>query len=475
MRKTVIRMATFFVLLFAVLLSIYRILSFKYLDGIATWDRYNNIPKGSVDVLAVGSSHAFVNINHETLWSQYGIAAYTLGGSTQSVWSSYYFLKDALKTQKPELIILEAYGTTFDYDYDLESKAIKNTYGLKWSKNRIDSIKASVTKEEFADYFLDYARFHNRYSELSRADFYETQGTLSTDYNSFGKDWKGQYLFLKTTPLEITYDSDIDYEIQLSPKVEEYYRKTIQLAIDEKIPILILVVPYDLTKEDQGKYNRAKSIAAEYGVSFLDGNEFVSEMGLDYATAYAETAHMNIKGSSVFSSFLGEYIKTHYDISDRRGDRKYNSWDEWARISKRYEVRMELVSGSTIADMEELLFDPNYTFYISFDEDLDINDAEVGAFLSKLGILDYNFKGVCVCQNGKVVWYSDDESAEQYYVTDSNDICLRRRNGINEIIVNNQSLKPVVNGINVTVYDSMIDTVVDSFGIVNGNGGRIVR
>lgn len=62
----------------------------------------------------MGSSHSFVNFNNGTLYEEYGIASYDLGGSLQPMWNSYYDLKEALKTQTPELIVLEGYGTTYD-------------------------------------------------------------------------------------------------------------------------------------------------------------------------------------------------------------------------------------------------------------------------------------------------------------------------------------------------------------------------
>ena len=88
----------------------HKVLKFKYEDGIYGMETMYRLEDNSIDVLALGSSHSFVDINPSVLYREYGIAGFDLGGSRQPFWNSYYYLKEALKTQKPEVIILEAYA-----------------------------------------------------------------------------------------------------------------------------------------------------------------------------------------------------------------------------------------------------------------------------------------------------------------------------------------------------------------------------
>ena len=82
-----------------------------------------------MDVLVLGSSHAFENINTGTLWDEYGMASYVLGGSRQpSLEYIYYYLKEALKTQRPELIVLEGYMLLYDADYEGEQQDHKEQF-----------------------------------------------------------------------------------------------------------------------------------------------------------------------------------------------------------------------------------------------------------------------------------------------------------------------------------------------------------
>ena len=77
-------------------------------------------------------------------------------------------MKEALKTQTPELIVLEGYGTTYDFEYSDDSRVIKNTYGMKWSLNKLEDIMVSSEPDRKLEFILDYSQYHNRYSSLKR-------------------------------------------------------------------------------------------------------------------------------------------------------------------------------------------------------------------------------------------------------------------------------------------------------------------
>ena len=90
-----------------------------------------------VDVLFLGSSHVFETYNTSVLWDEYGIASYVLGGSVQPMWNTYFYMKEALKTQTPELIVLDAYCCEYREEYNDYSRQIKNCYGMKPSLNKL--------------------------------------------------------------------------------------------------------------------------------------------------------------------------------------------------------------------------------------------------------------------------------------------------------------------------------------------------
>lgn len=322
MLKSIFKTVAFLVILFTALYTANNVFKFKYWDGIYNMTEFYKLPRNTVDVIILGSSHVFLNINPIVLWTEKGIASYVLGGSSQPMWNTYYYLKEALKTQKPKLIILEAYTTTFGKEYIDDSKIIKNTYGMKWSRDKIEAIKISAPKERWKEFFLDYARYHSRYKVLTDADF----ELLSKAEQNV---WLGGCCYIKTNKLQ---QKDISTVIEHRPmheKTETYFRKTIELAQKNNIPILITVNPYaGISVAQQEIYNAVEEMVnTEYGLSFINYNLLNYKIGIDYNTDAQDVGHLNFKGAEKFSIVLAEDITKMFDIPDRRGNTNYILWE----------------------------------------------------------------------------------------------------------------------------------------------------
>lgn len=489
MKKSVIRSVCFILLLTLTLCYTNKVLKIKYLDGIYNVTNFYKLENNTVDVLILGSSHAFENINTGTLWSEYGIASYILGSSTQPMWNSYYYLKEALKTQTPELIVLEGYGTLQTVEFMNDSRIMKGTYGLKWSLDKLAAITTSSPKERWREFIPEYVQYHSRYAELSRLDFLPEDVNYIDEAGAFAyPDWKGFVCATYTNVVESQNVSGITERWPLFEKTELYYRKTIELAKEHNIPVIVLVTPYASFSEGHAyMYNTAADIAAEYQVTFLNGNDLLSEIGIDYACDAADRSHLNYKGSQKMASFLGEYLKEHYTISDRRDNPRYSSWqrdsDFVAQIIYNQELR-ELQEPSRISAK---LLNSNYLLFISVDGNCIIGNGDLQPFYTALGISGYTtydggiwYRDNASDQPDGFTWYSQQHATvEKCWRYQSHDFCLRRTDddGIytNDIIIDNTEYKKVQNGINIVVYDRVTESVADSFGIDINNGCALVR
>ena len=58
--------------------------------------------KDSLDFVFVGSSQLYAHIAPAVLWRDYGITSYDFAANEQPLWISYFYIKEALKTQKPK-------------------------------------------------------------------------------------------------------------------------------------------------------------------------------------------------------------------------------------------------------------------------------------------------------------------------------------------------------------------------------------
>ena len=317
----------------------------KRTDGITTMQGIYAQPKNSVDVLFLGSSLSGMDIDEEVLWKEYGIAGYNLWGSVQPLWNSYYFLKEALKYQKPKLVVLEIYAASFLFSRSDNSRRIVNTRGMRFSWNQIEAVLESTSRRKVPFLLAGLPHYHNRYTELSVNDYMHF--TWSKD-KAVDKGSSVRYTdFIRDLP-DITSVMEIS---EMHPKAEKYLRKIIELCEKHAIPIVLLKNPSASRETEQPYYNYAKNIADEYGISFLNTNLYDSEINLK-ANDFFDNAHLNTRGSRKITQFIAAYIKEHYTIPDRRGDVRYSSWEENAQRMEDAYIKLITNKGDYVYELK---------------------------------------------------------------------------------------------------------------------------
>ena len=381
MKKSAVRICGFMGILCLMLWSANQILKFKYPEGIYCMTKYYQLEDDTVDVLILGSSRAFEDINTGTLWDEYGMASYALGSAVQPMWSTYYYLEEALKTQDPEIIVLEGSRAQESGEYVGDEKVIKSLYGLRWSANKVKAMGPAFAPDRFTEFFPTNVRYHARYTELSKADFCYDQG------NPLYKDWKGFMCNMETTPAGSWDPSSHEDRIQLPEKSEEYYRKIIERVQELNIPIVVVISPFSgINEVDAGYQNSIEDIAAEYGVEYINANFLVSAIGLDYTTDAADSSHLNYRGSRKYTKYLGEVLKEHYDISDRRGDPRYESWQRDADFIAQMIYDQELRELTESDEIIEKIKDEDYILFVSVDGSCTTSEEMLQGLYQELGI-----------------------------------------------------------------------------------------
>ncbi len=310
--KIILRIALFLVLFCFVFYLVDTTLQFKYDDGITPMEDFYSYPEDSIDVIMLGSSHLGVNVDTTILANQYGIASYKLWGATQPIWNAYYNLVEALKTQHPKVVVLEALGLAHDTEYYGSANAVKNTFGLRWSRNKVDAIQASFEPDEVMDALFPLAQYHSRYAELEAKDFsYYFWDDPHSEHNT--QNWDA------VCPME--EPSTSQKTLPLGDKQLKYLKKIIYLCEKNDIPLVVFTAPYTIPDEERARLNTANELLTEENIDQLDCLTNYKDYGIDFSTDFGDTAgHLNSAGCAKLSSVLGEYLRSHYDLPDRTGD-----------------------------------------------------------------------------------------------------------------------------------------------------------
>jgi hypothetical protein len=161
------------VVTFALLLALQRLVQPKYAVSLQEGSYTSEYYKETLghQVLMVGDCELYENFDPVTLWKNYGITSYIRGNAQQLTWQSYYLLKEALKTETPDVVVFNVLELKYDEPQKEEYNRL-TLDNMKWSADKVKAILASMTEDEsFLDYLFPILRYHSRITQLTEEDF----------------------------------------------------------------------------------------------------------------------------------------------------------------------------------------------------------------------------------------------------------------------------------------------------------------
>jgi hypothetical protein len=174
---------------------------------------------------------------------------------------------------------------------------------------------------------------------------------------------------------------------------------------------------------------------------------------------------LNYIGSEKFSKYLVNYLKENYSISDRRGDTKYQSWQDSADYLRELVYNQKMLDCTDMTTTIDMLnSNPYYLTFVSIDGKCDISDERVVNFMQLLGIEHIDENGAYLISQGALQWKATEESPEWYQNSGRHDILISTQNG-NRIVVDNKKHAKIGNGINIVVYDTLAEGVIGDWGL----------
>ncbi len=285
----------------------------------------------TIDAVIIGSSPVYPGYATPKLWGEKGITLYSLSTNMQRPVAGLYLIKEALKTQSPEVVIVELrmYAAR---DQDMLA-SIGHMRGvidnLKYSWNRIQLINAMVgddpeiyTEEKYT-YYFDIFKYHSNWRTL----FLWSQ--IRDFRYEYPDDLKGYVFNDNVGPTDTPDITNITDSESIEEAQEEALYSILDYCKSINQEVLFVVTPYSITEDKKAQYNYIENIIESYGYDFLDMNEYYDEIGIDFSSDFADYGnHLNAVGASKVTDFLGNYLMDNYELEDKRGDKKYSSWDE---------------------------------------------------------------------------------------------------------------------------------------------------
>ncbi|MBR3796365.1 MAG: hypothetical protein IKK34_10150 [Clostridia bacterium] len=280
------------------------------------------------DVLFFGDSHAYSGIYPMELWENYGIASYNLANYDLTIPVSYWVMRNALLTCKPEVVVLDVNQiwkqeklctSSGDLHTGLDGFPLTRTKLKAIFDLMDDPLLTDEDGQRYMDlrpeFIFPFIKYHARWSELTPQD-------LKPRYN---QELGGERNIAVAPP-----DA---YEITASTADEQgfgfvYLRRFIEHCQDMGIRVMLTNLPYPCrnNNEEQLYTNAVVYTAEEYGIEYFD---FVyMDQIVDYSTdCYDPASHLNPSGAWKVTDFIGQHLSQAYDLPDHRGEAAYAAWE----------------------------------------------------------------------------------------------------------------------------------------------------
>ena len=373
--KYVIKLILSGLLLFTVLFGYNRITEPKYTYANSNWPttstfrQFYKIKKNTVDVLFFGSSFAVNAFDPQKIYEASGIRSYNLGSEQQSVFMSYWWLKEALRYQSPKAVVLEtryAFYKESNTPFNMnESFMRKSMDPMKWSKNKADAVHV-ICSEDHAQsemsYYFTNLLYHSRWKEM-------TKDEIMMDAKNAPLKGFSPLFVTNTEPFEPITISGNEEIIPLDPKMEDYLVKMADLCRENEIELILVTIP--ATDMHPGMHAGLQDFADRYDLSYYD----YAEKNLFESSGWNLTVdnpadHMNWHGAEHMSEIMAEMLK-------ERGIPAVSD-PQWENASDYHAMVRTKGHLSEITDLQEYMNTADLkaqTVFIAKDEGVELPDT----------------------------------------------------------------------------------------------------
>ncbi|MBQ9590131.1 MAG: hypothetical protein IJR29_08125 [Butyrivibrio sp.] len=306
------------VLVGALLLSMMVFYASKVLERKDAYNKYEAFfrEENDFDVLFFGSSNMQLMVNPLQLWNEYGITSYNFGNTSERLPVTYWTIKNALEYATPKVVVIEIsqFGQTEKY---------KDMYSvhLAWDRFPLSPTKIKAVYDILSpsdpryELLFNLILYHDRWKELTEQDF-------SRSYSK-ERGYSANYEY-------IVYERP-EYKFRIDNSATEtegamYLERTVKELQEKGIQVMFVHSPEVNSEEKQARINAVTLLAQKYNIPFIDFT-VMDDSVIDYSTDLSDTDHVNIKGATKLTHYLGEYLINNYDLISHAGESSYADWN----------------------------------------------------------------------------------------------------------------------------------------------------
>lgn len=267
------------------------------------------------DVLFFGNSHMANAVYPMELWHNRGIVSYNLAGFGNPIPATYWFMKNALDSSTPELVVMDCNGLEGEGKMPRKEMLHAQIDCLPLNGNKLRMVCDLMDDpKDRLEFIWDFPAYHDRWWDLDQADFEKPINIQ-----------KGAEIAVNVKPPRKMADKPAE-TITFDSAGAVYLRRIIEECQSRDVELLLTYLPFPAEEEGWQEALYAEQLAKEYGVPYINFLDLsVVDLTVDCSD---DDSHLNGSGGRKITEYIGGYIDRHYDIADRRDEEAYSGWNE---------------------------------------------------------------------------------------------------------------------------------------------------
>ena len=265
----------------------------------ATWEAYLQEPEDSIDTLFFGSSLVYCDVMPTVLEQAGGSSAYVMAGPEQTIPITYYYVREACRTQSPKTIVVELTGMFYS-EYQNFTKV--NLGYMPWGRNRLCAIFEAAEPEERLGLLFPIYPYHDR--------IYTVESEEISKHLSPEADARRGYTYLeKAVPQQEITERPFTAESDTYKQNLAYLCKLAEYCRKHGIRLVLYVAPSYARIPAAAMQTLQADVQAIPHTAFFDCNDGTWPQ-VDAQTGWYDSLHYNVHGAEIFSREMAKRLES---------------------------------------------------------------------------------------------------------------------------------------------------------------------
>ncbi len=290
---------------------------FSYVDvNTIRLSNFYHEEENSLDVVFLGASEVFTGVSPGQFYEEAGLTSYLYAMDANPGTLYTHQLKEVLKTQSPQLIVVEVNGFLYKDEGLMNDEARLRVFtdSMPMSLNKLETI-FRFDYEDKLSCLLPFIKFHGDWQDRDTLQYRHSRKT-APDTPSLLKGMVTNGVLDAELPV---YDPSDCAPRELPVLAQQKLNEFLTLCKDENLRVLFVRFPHKLTTEADweclGFANRLGEIVRAEGFDFLNLELETAAMGLADLEDYYNPHHLNTNGQRKLTDWLGSWIMDTYSLT----------------------------------------------------------------------------------------------------------------------------------------------------------------